>query len=252
MKKKNTIENVVNFVQSESKVKEFRHDLPISHELKEVLLTKVFGECAKGIVSEYFDQCQETLGEFIDDHHPSEEKRSSLEHNLFWWRILYEVSQGMEMTFVESYIAKNYTDLKDKPLIISWLMEWEKAVTKFYYVGHTFNDQVLILVDTLTGEPVDVIIYDRFATPPKQGEIVMGTLLPIGDSLYFPIIDFYHFDYEAREPIAKHIKHYYDKHLKVSTLQEAFIHVLSAVLQIEHIIATEQEALASTQTPSEL
>jgi hypothetical protein len=79
-------------------------------------------------------------------------------------------------------------------------------------------------------------VYDPTAMPPKKGEIAMGILIPLGGGLHFPIIDFYHFDYEAREAIASRLHHHYDKHLKNSTLHEAFIHVASVMLQIERII----------------
>ena len=235
------LENVVNFSQTESTAKKFRNDLPISDELKEVLLTKIFGDFAKEVIVAHLEDCQKELKDFIDEHHPQEDKKSSLEHNLFWWSILYQVSKGIEVTFVKNYIEKNYVFLKNKPVIISWLKEWEKAVTKFYYVGYKYNDQVLVLVDILTEQTVDVIVYDRDAIPPKQGEIVMGTLIPIGAGLYFPIIDFYHFEYEARVPIAQSVKHYYDQYLKSCTMQEAFLHVLSDTLQIENIILTEKK-----------
>jgi hypothetical protein len=64
----------------------------------------------------------------------------------------------------------------------------------------------------------------------------MGTLIPLGDGLHFPIIDFYHFDFEARQDIAMHLHFYYDKYMKNSTMHEAFIHVLSAMLQIERLV----------------
>jgi hypothetical protein len=70
-------------------------------------------------------------------------------------------------------------------------------------------------------------VYDPTAVPPKKGEIAMGTLLPLGGELFFPIVDFYHFDYEAREAMASCLHHHYDKFLKTTSLNEVFIHVLS-------------------------
>ncbi|WP_045516690.1 hypothetical protein [Neobacillus niacini] len=67
----------------------------------------------------------------------------------------------------------------------------------------------------------------------------MGTLLPLSDGLYTPIIDFYHFDYEDRRDIALCLHHYFDLHLKNSSMHETFIHVLSAMLQIEKLVSIE-------------
>ncbi|CAG9620254.1 hypothetical protein [Sutcliffiella rhizosphaerae] len=240
MEKNEPVDNVVKFEQSESMKKEFRHDLPVSEELKEVLLIKIYNELAQDIVQKHFSEARSVLEAFIDEHRISGEKRPALLQNLFWWRILYQVNHGMEVPFVEDYIAKNITFLKDKPLITSWLKEWEKAVTKFYYVGYMYNNRNMVLVDILTNETLDVVIYDRTAIPPKSGEIVLGTLLPIGDGLYFPIIDFYHFDYQAREHVARQVKRHLTAHFENSSLLETFIHLLSQALQIEQRIESDQ------------
>jgi len=132
-------------------------------------------------------------------------------------------------------------------LISSWLRECEKAVPKFYFIGHKYNDRVFVAIDILTEVPLDVIVYDPIAFPPKKGEIAMGTLIPLGGGLHFPIVDFYHFDYDARKAIASYFHHYYEKHLKSSTMYEAFIHVLSVMLQIERIIFMENQGKSSSK-----
>ncbi len=236
MKKVDIADNVVCFAQSATHSGEFKNDLPISEELKVELLTDVYTDFAREVVGAHFKDFQELMEGYIDEHQIPEEKRHSLEHNLFWWKVLFQASKGIEILFVQDYIAKNYSDLKHKPLIISWLKQWEKATTKFYYVGYKYNDRTLVLIDIRTEETLDVVVYDRHAIPPKKGEIVAGTLLPIGDGLYFPIIDFYHFDYQAREHIATLLPHYYERYQKNSTEQEAFLHVFSTVLQVERMI----------------
>ncbi|KMJ57605.1 hypothetical protein AB685_16535 [Bacillus sp. LL01] len=241
MKKYETVDNVVGFAQSATHSGEFKNDLPISEELKVELLTEVYNDFAREVVGTHFKDFQELMQEYIDEHQIPEEKRHSLEHNLFWWKVLYQASIGVEILFVQEYIAKNYSVLKHKPLIISWLKQWEMATTKFYYVGFKHNDRTLVLIDILTEETLDVVVYDRNAIPPIKGEIVVGTILPIGDALYFPILDFYHFDYRAREHIATLLPHYYERYQKNSTEQEAFIHVLSAALQVERILRDEEE-----------
>ncbi|MCG1023518.1 hypothetical protein [Sutcliffiella horikoshii] len=241
MKKFETVDNVVWFAQSATHSGEFKNDLPISEELREELLKEVYNDFVKEIVGTHFQYFQENTQEFMDEHQIPKDKKHSLEHNLFWWKVLYQASNGIEILFVQEYIAKNYSVLKHKPLIISWLKKWEEATTKFYYVGYKYNDRTLVLIDMLTEETLDVVVYDRNATPPKKGEIVVGTLLPIGDALYFPILDFYHFDYQARAHIATLLPHYYDRHKKNSTEQEAFIHVLSTLLQVERMIREEKE-----------
>ncbi|MET3696640.1 hypothetical protein SAMN05877753_103115 [Bacillus oleivorans] len=111
----------------------------------------------------------------------------------------------------------------------------QKAIPIFYYVGHKFNDRVFVVVDMAEEKTLDVMVCDPLAIAPKTGEIVMGTLLPLGDELYFPIMDFYHFDFEAREELARYFHYYYDKYSKSSNVHETFIHVLSSMLQIERL-----------------
>ncbi|MFD1040048.1 hypothetical protein ACFQ3N_16875 [Virgibacillus byunsanensis] len=244
---KEKVDKVVEFAQSESKAKKFSHIYPISDEVKGVMLNEVYGDFTKYVLVRNYSEFQSILKEYVDSHYLRVEKREALEQNLFWWRVLYDSNQNSEMSCVESYISENYHRLRNKSLITSWLREWDRVMPKFYYVGYKYNDRVLVVVDILTEETLDVIVYDPLAIPPKKGEIVMGTLIPLGDALYFPIIDFYHFDVEASEDIAKHIHHYFDIHLKTSTMHEAFIHVLSVALQIERLVLMESQENVSSK-----
>ncbi|WP_164669466.1 hypothetical protein [Virgibacillus doumboii] len=240
MKRNVNIEKVVEFAQSESTSKQFRHDYPISDETKEEMLLNVYNKFTKYMVDLASEEYYPILKEFIDDHNLPEDKWEALVHNLFWWKVIYESDADKETSYVEIFIDEHYDEFRNKPLMTSWLREWDRAIPKFYFVGHKHSDNVLVLVDILTQETLDVIVYDPTAFPPEKGEIVMGTLIPIGDALYFPIIDFYHFDVEVSGDLIRHINYYYEKHSEC-TLLEAFIHVLSAALQIEHIILTENQ-----------
>lgn len=238
--KKEIPDHVVKFAQSLTSSKQFRHDYPLSDELRYTLLSEVLRDFVTFTYERYFPENYSLLEEYIDEHYPREEKRETLEQNLIWWQLLYQASLHAEKDFIESYIFENYQKLNNKPLIIAWLREWKKVLPKFYYVGYKYNDQVLVLLDMYTTETLDVVVYDPLAIPPKKGEIVMGILIPLGDALYFPIIDFYHFDLEASQDIAGHFNNSYEKHLKDSTHLESFIHILSEVLQIERIFYLEK------------
>lgn len=239
MEKNETVEKVVEFAQSETKTKIFRPNHPVSDELRQVMVNEVFRDFIKYAWDHYYTDCLPILKEYVDDHNPKKEKRQLLLKNLFWWKIFYDSSRNFRESCLEDYIEENDHWLSKRPILISWLRECGKAIPKFYYVGHKYNDRVLVVIDTLEEKPLDVIVYDPNAVQPKKGEIVMGTLIPLGDDLYFPINDFYHFDFKARQEIAMHLHYYYDKHLKSSTMHEAFIHVLSAMLQIESIVSSD-------------
>lgn len=235
-----TVEKVVEFVQSETKTKIFRHDYPVSEELREVMVTEVISNFKNYASDLYYNEYFPILKEYVDEHETKMEKREGLVKNLFWWRIFFESNLNLRESCIEDYIAENYYSLRKRPLILSWLRECGKAIPKFYYVGYKYNERVLVLIDMLEEIPLDVIVCDAFAIPPKKGGVVMGTLLPLGEGLHFPINDFYHFDFEAREPIAACLHHYYNKYLKDLTTQEAFIHVLSAMLQIEGMVSIKK------------
>ena len=183
----------------------------------------------------------------MDEDDPRQEKRQVLLHNLFWWKIFYDSNMNKRENCVEDYIAENYQWLRKRPIILSWLRECAKAIPKFYYVGYKYNDRVLVMIDIMEEETLDIIVYDPLAIPPVKGEIVMGTLIPLGAGLHFPIIDFYHFDFEAREAIAHCLHHYYEKYLKNFTMHEAFIHVLSAMLQIEKLVYIDHQENTSSK-----
>jgi hypothetical protein len=240
MKRKQSVDKVVPFTQSETNTKTFRLDLPVSDELKEVLVNDVINDLMRYTIALYSNEYLPMLEEFADDHFPKKEKQPALVHNLFWWRMFYDISNDFRDNFIEAYISKHYYSQRKRPIQISWLRECKKVIPKFYYVGHKYNDRTLVLVDILDEKPLKVVIFDPLAIPPQEGTIVMGTLLPLGDGLFFPITDFYHFDYKARKEIAACIHHYYNKHLKNSSKYEAFIHVLSAMLQIERLVTVDQ------------
>ncbi|MFA9559198.1 hypothetical protein ACERII_17960 [Evansella sp. AB-rgal1] len=71
--------------------------------------------------------------------------------------------------------------MKKKLKLLPWLREWEKTVPTFYFVGHIFHNGYFIVVDILTRETIEVLMLDSEATPPRKGEIVLGTLIPVGN-----------------------------------------------------------------------
>ncbi|MFD1738064.1 hypothetical protein ACFSCX_16130 [Bacillus salitolerans] len=240
MKRSKTKGKVVKFTQSETVASTFRHDYPVSEDLRQVMVSEVLGDFLSWAIDRKDDdEFLTVIEEFVHGHEPRDEKRDVLLHNLFWWRLFFH--SNSRSSSLKEYMAQNYHKLRKRPLILSWLKECAKAIPKFYHIGYKYNDRVLVVTDMLEAKTLDVIVYDPLAIPPKKGEIVMGTLLPLGDGLYFPIIDFYHFDYDARQDIASHLFHYYDKHLKNSTMHEAFIHVLSVMLQIQKLVLSDTQ-----------
>ncbi len=239
-------DNVIQFTQSETKTKTFRHDYPVSDELRNVMVHEVFSDFMKFGLERYYNDFLSISKRFADDHQLKGRKRDELIHNLFWWRILYDSSTTFCNSSIEEYIAENSQRLKKRHFLISWLRECDKAVPKFYHVGHKFNDRVLVVTDLLTRKNHNVIVYDPLAIPAQKGEIVMGTLMPQGNRLYFPIVDFYHFDYDARKEISINLNYYYKKYLETSPMLEAFIHVLSAMLQIERFVHIDNQEKTSS------
>jgi hypothetical protein len=236
-----TDEKVLEFVQSDPKAKTFRINYSVSEKLREVMVNEVLRDFMLYASNLYYANHFPILKEYADEHHSKIEKRETLIENLFWWRIFFESSMNYTENCIDDYINDHYHLLRKSPLLLSWLRECGKATPKFYFVGYKYTDHVLVLIDILEEKPLDVIVCDPFAIPPKKGEIVMGTLFPLGGGLHTVLNDFYHFDYEARKPIAACIHHYYNKYLKNSSMQEAFIHVLSAMLQIERMVSIKNQ-----------
>ncbi|AGK54082.1 hypothetical protein [Bacillus sp. 1NLA3E] len=241
MKKQKATENLFSMVQTDMKAKKFRKDYPVSEKLSEEMVNVVFRDFMMYAINQYYDdENLSILQEFLEEHSLKVDKRQSLLDNLFWWKVLCYSGGNNRNSCIEDYIFENFSRFRNRPLITSWLRECDKAAPKFYFIGHQFNDRLFAAVDILTEKPLSIIVCDPNAISPKNGELAVGTLLPLGGDLYFPIVDFYHFDYEAREAMSSCLHYHYYKHLKNSTMHEAFLHVLSVMLQIEGIIASER------------
>lgn len=245
MNNQQAVENVVPMVQSEKTAKTFRMNYPVSEKLREEMVNGVFRDFMNYCLNEYYnDENLSELIEFVEDHDPKEDKKQALLDNLFWWQITcqYELN-NQKRNCIHDYIAEHRIYFYNRPFMTSWLRECGNVVPKFYFIGHQFNDRYFIAIDILTRESLQVIVCDPNAVTPKNGELIAGILLPLGGDLYFPIVDFYHFDYKSREEMASCLQHHYKKYLKNSTMHEAFLHVLSIMLQIERIISIEKQEM---------
>lgn len=232
---------VVEFAQSPTTTKQFRHDYPVADELRFEMISELYYNLTNYVRDQYYEESYRAVRDYAIEHDLKADKRRAAQRNVFWWQLLYHANKDDGVNFVEDYIGEHRAALKKKPLLKSWLREWNKAVPTFYYVGQSWSDRAFVLVDILTEETLDIILFNPRTTPLKKGEVVTGTVIPVGDALYFPITDFYHFQIAATEEIAKHLPSVYEKHLKNSTPLEAFIHVFSVALQIEQLVAMENQ-----------
>ncbi|MGV3489257.1 MAG: hypothetical protein ACO1OC_11830 [Tuberibacillus sp.] len=240
-------ENLVDFGQFDLLTKRFHHAMSVSERAQKIMV-EIHQDFIRYMSDSYFDEVQSILKEFIEEYPLKEEKRKALERNLFWWKLLYDTRDDPESGITAGFIAENYRRLMDKPLIQSWLREWDHAYPKFYYVGYKYYDGAFFVIDALEEKGHDVIMRIPNAIPPNQGEIVMGTLIPYGQSLYTPITDFYRFDYEAREAIGRTFKYHYNRYLKLYTKSEAFVHVLSVMLQIERLVDVNNKGMIKNES----
>jgi hypothetical protein len=218
-----------------------------SDEFREDEVSKVFRDFMSYAMERYSEEIMSTMEPVVADLYVSEEKWNGLRHNLLWWWLFYESSQKIGTSMMEEYITENDHWLSTKPILISLLRECDKAIPKFYFIGYEMNEKVFIASDILTGETIEIVICYPLAIPPKKGEIVLGTLIPLGDGSYFPIMDFYQFDLGVRQEIAHHLHNYYDQHLNTSPMHDVFIYVLTAMLQVERFVFLENQGNAASQ-----
>ncbi|RDY71390.1 hypothetical protein ACJA3J_21090 [Halobacillus sp. SY10] len=228
--------NIVAFAQPSEQTTPFRHGQPLSEEVMDTFLPETYNDFVSFIVQRVGEVYRPLLMEFVEDHDPPEDKRLALELNLFWWRVLYDVSEIENVSFVEDFCMEYKQDLKQTPLMKAWLEEWEKASPKFYYIGHKFGANAFVAVDMETEETVEVVMIDRRVKEPEKGSIAVGTLIPMGNALYFPVTGFYYFDPEVSKELARPLMYHYEKHMEASPVLEGFVHVLSIALQIERMI----------------
>ncbi|MCM3567618.1 hypothetical protein [Neobacillus mesonae] len=246
MEKVETKEKVIDFVQSDINSKKFRLDYPVSEELRGMMVDQVFSDFMAYALEQYYDdENLLLLKEFIDDLCSRTEKKEALLHHLFWWKLFYEASQYPYRSCMEDYLTDHFFTMKNQPFIAAWLRECMKMVPKFYFIGHKYNNRTFIAVDILTHTTLEVMVFDPKAVPPKRGELAMGMLMPLGGGLYFPIVDFYHFDYKSREAIASCFHYHHHKYSKNAGEHETFLHVLSVMLQIEKMILNKEASPAT-------
>lgn len=241
--------NVVAFAQPSKQTAPFRHGQPLSEEVVDAFLPELYNEFVSFIVDRVGEVYRPLLMEFVEDHDPPEDKRLVLELNLFWWRVLYDVSENESVSFVEDFCVERKQGLKQNPLMKSWLGEWEKATPKLYYIGEKFGANAFAAVDMMTDETVDVVLIDRKVKEPEQGSIAVGTLIPMGDALYFPVTGFYCFDPEVSKEIARPLLYHYKKELVESPVLEGFVHVLSIALQMERMILEKTTPSSPLKSP---
>lgn len=234
--------NVVEFLQTGTRTKEFRADHPLSRELQEDMINKVWNDFTVFALKEYYSVYLPFLKELMENMDIKEEKAATLLQNLFWWRISCDSKTSFSSTCIDEYIVTHKQIFKNQPILESWMKTFDQTVTKFYAIVYKFNDDVLIVMDMLEEKLIDVIVVDPLAVPVKVGEVVIGTLMPMGDGLYFPVTDFYHFDYEARKDMGVHFHQLFAQQLQTSPMYEAFIYVLSTMLHIEKTVSDASSA----------
>jgi hypothetical protein len=235
MEMKDKDKNVYPFAQRAVRAKDFRQDYPISSELRQMILGEIFKDFKSYVIANYYSLYQPITKVFLDEHDIRPEKRQALEKNLFWWRLLYDNAKNV-VNCVESYITENQRRLGKRPFFVSWLREFNRAQPKFYQVTKKHNDCSFVVTDILTGGRLEVIVHEEHAVRPLEKEVIVGTLLPIGGGVFFPVTDFYHFDIAAGSGIVKNLQYYYDVNSQDSPEHEVFIHVLSSMLQLERMI----------------
>lgn len=235
MQEKKSDEKVVPFVQNRTKIKSFRQNFPISDELRRNLLVEVFPNFRDYALNKYFDIYKPVLSVFINDHELAFSKRSLLEKNLFWWRILFDASMNVT-NCVEEYIFHHHRQLYKGPIIISWLHELNSSTPGFYQIGRKLDDMTFILTNLLTNENINVMI-DKDMEIPELDTVVFGTIFPIGANVYHPFTTFFPFNYITRVAIKKNLSRYYRIHKDAGNKYETIIHVLSAMLEIERLFS---------------
>ncbi|MGR9048127.1 hypothetical protein ACQ4XT_05850 [Halobacillus faecis] len=241
--------NVVAFAQPSKQTAPFRHAQPLSEEVVDAFLPDLYNEFVSFIVERAGEVYRPLLMEFVEDHAPPEDKRLVLELNLFWWRVLYDVSENENVSFVEAFCVERKQGLKQTPLMKSWLEEWEKATPKVYYIGDKFGANAFVAVDMLTDETVEVVLIDRKMKVPEKGSIAVGTLIPMGDALYFPVTAFYCIVPEVSKEMIRPLLSHYKKHLEASPVLEGFVHVLSIALQMERMILDKMTPSSPSSLP---
>lgn len=223
---------VVAFTQSRTNASKFRHDYPLTNEVRNELLDDVYTQFTDFVLREEYIISQPIIREFVESYNLTEKKSYTLEFNLFWSKVLYTARYREDLNYINHFIAQN---VSRSPIVCHWLREWEKAKPSFYRIDYQYHQQEWRVTNLLTDEIVKVMLRDAPIPSIQERDIVVGTLIPIGNSSYFPLVEFYHFDCATGQEIMAHLQENYLQYLDESSFYEAFFRILSEALQLESL-----------------
>ncbi|WP_208592082.1 hypothetical protein [Gracilibacillus suaedae] len=231
----NNKQNQSQFSKKRARSVKFRHDKTMSEDLRGELLTNVYLKFVQYTYQQYLGDLLPAFEEFADDCFAPPNKQEPIVENLFWWRLAYEVKLNPSFNCFQDFVNENNSYFERFPVLKSWFEHWQHVIPSYYYIGNKFGANAFVAVNIETEKTVEIFLPVPTIPAPKQGSIVVATLLPYCDSLYFPIGLFYEFDGRARVDIARHLRLYQEQLSDEDDKYEVFVRMFSSLLKVEAI-----------------
>ncbi|GAM14017.1 hypothetical protein [Mesobacillus selenatarsenatis] len=170
------------------------------------------------------------VNDFIETEQIPEEIASALVPHLISWVVFSHRLSDEKKSIFEFYLDSPKYKSRMKPKVHTLISEWKYALPGVYNIEGFLGERVLVLKDIILMKERLVGVYNEIYHLPKESDLLIGYLLPAGDSTYFPIIDFFHIPAVHKKQAAYRIIEFYNK--AETTDHEFFVRYYPKLLSI--------------------
>jgi hypothetical protein len=159
----------------------------------------------------YGEYLLELADDFSELVTAKEEVISSMIPHLLSWAVLCHRVRGGSRTIFQHYLDSPEYKSRKRTKVHQILNEWKYAIPGFYFVEEIAGERVLIISDLFQIKEKLVAVYNEIYHQPKEGDLILGFLLPAGDGSYSPVIDFLHIPASLKRDTAFMLLEYYHR-----------------------------------------
>ncbi|WP_026689683.1 hypothetical protein [Alteribacter aurantiacus] len=112
------------------------------------------------------------------------------------WMIYCVPAARKNKTIFQAFLERRIPTIQSSltPYTLFMINEWQYCSPGFFYLGanDSKSNRIYDVDDIFDVETKTVVVYKERFTPPQEGSIVTGMMLPFGDGLYTTTADFLH------------------------------------------------------------
>lgn len=159
-----------------------------------------------------YNQIEEMIGQ-LDIH---EEYRDGLFQS-FIWMVIFCIRDTDGLTIYQHYLRKNRQRWENKSVKLrEVLSNWLQMNPSFYHVtkAGSRSGRVFIFQDVICNQS-SVVYYPNWKSPvPKNGDLISGLLIPLGNDFYITISRLLQVKAGARKETERYVRNYSEQSSK--------------------------------------